>query len=1224
MKRFTHNLAKIMLAAALAAGLMPAAALADQSGAGVSESTSRFESTDGRNAKASTNVDVMVVPSGVRIIGKSPTPEAEDLALPGASIWVRADGGEAPYTAKWFRQKLGADGKPGATEALRTTSSDGDNVLELALTLTDLDADSTYIYWAEVTDSTGNPAPVDDACRITVTSQSRYTSDKVMESEDGRHEISGGGAGGGSIRDEASISSTPVRAPEHPYPELEDGAAAEEPPRAIAGDDGEEGSEPWGNEGWHVTIGGDVPDDRDAFKGIINGNIDVTDIVEKLVEEGRFSTPAEALGALGLIWHNPYWPEVGEEVVSVDDESTFGEPYRMRPEGPDANGRYYLTYLVPDTICGPSGDLGTFAVTVPAPQMYAITAEAQGPGQIDPAGTIERARGKRASFMLFPDVQTGSVIESVTVVAFDADGKAISSTPVYPGDDNAAGALSGNVFRMGRAGAEADAVSYTITAVFAGAPDPGPERSYALTLAPDDTPRDAQGTRTSVTLEGAEGGTVNGGSSRTFEVANTQPISLSFTTADGFAPDVVRLDYADPALKDADFAVAFDYLDLPALAGDARITVSYKKASPAPIGQSHPVEALVADAAQGSASANGSSAVHGSAHTFTATPAKGFEVAGAKVFYGAVSGSSVAWASEPAAEYDASKLSGAAGASARSLTLRPILAPTRVVFSFSAKSTTVRIPGEVDNAVIEVEGAPKVPGTEDEYQVTHGQPAKVIVTPDEGYELVAPGGLELVDADGNPIRGIEFKEEPAGSGIYVAEIPYEYLEQFGDGGATIKVTPTRKPIEVRPEPEQPGSVEVGHPDVDVPIDIRPGGPNQVIDEVIVDDNVILDKDAGELKDKLTETDADGNKWHPDYPGIKYDPDGGPDGKGEYIIGEPPDESRFVFDKDSGTITFTKIPDGKNHTVAGTAVPGTNLDVHVHISTEEGAVAGGTVVPEGQIPWKDGRDLTIVALPDAGYELEALFVGNDEVDVVDATPEHIASAKRAHAQALVWKGMLCDVAKACMAGASLASQQTADVRSIGSIFGIEQAYAESAEVPLGAKAHVIPGSRFDISTGVTYIEVTPVFRKIGSAAAESHTVSASVQGGHGTIEGGAGDRTVAHGTDCTLTFVPDVGWTVGYVTIDGNRIATTDRAVSLKDVQADHTVIVEFVRAGVAGDNSAGARAIRTLQALAQTGDLSAPSLMALMTLAFAAAGFAVITWSRGRREEEQGGGCHVA
>lgn len=121
---------------------------------------------------------------------------------------------------------------------------------------------------------------------------------------------------------------------------------------------------------------------------------------------------------------------------------------------------------------------------------------------------------------------------------------------------------------------------------------------------------------------------------------------------------------------------------------------------------------------------------------------------------------------------------------------------------------------------------------------------------------------------------------------------------------------------------------------------------------------------------------------------------------------------------------------------------------------------------------------------------------------------------------------------------------------------------------------------------------------GAEPAVSHTVSARVEGGHGSVSP-EGDVAVADGAGMAFYFHPDDGYKVSSVTVDGKAVDRPGTGYTFESVRSDHMLAVSFSPASVA------TKAPRTSDALWWT-----------MLLALAACAAAAVCGHAFRRAEE--------
>lgn len=133
----------------------------------------------------------------------------------------------------------------------------------------------------------------------------------------------------------------------------------------------------------------------------------------------------------------------------------------------------------------------------------------------------------------------------------------------------------------------------------------------------------------------------------------------------------------------------------------------------------------------------------------------------------------------------------------------------------------------------------------------------------------------------------------------------------------------------------------------------------------------------------------------------------------------------------------------------------------------------------------------------------------------------------------------------------------------------------------------------------------------------HHVSVSVADNiGGTVTPTEAD--VEHGQSLVLNFHPDPGYTVAFLIINGNAIPWTANSYTINEVTGDMDIEVVFKPDGYdSGTNTLPAsKVLRTLQALAQTGDLNGPAIVLLLAIA-ALALLLVALGARRRKDDDE-------
>ena len=301
-----------------------------------------------------------------------------------------------------------------------------------------------------------------------------------------------------------------------------------------------------------------------------------------------------------------------------------------------------------------------------------------------------------------------------------------------------------------------------------------------------------------------------------------------------------------------------------------------------------------------------------------------------------------------------------------------------------------------------------------------------------------------------------------------------------------------------------------------------------------------------------------------------------------------------------------------------------VDPIVHGVTAVASTVGGTVQPSGLTKVAHGSSLLFTFFPEEGYELDRVVLNGDQ----DVTGD---------VQDLAYR--LTNVTQDCTLDVSFKStavtppepsptyKVTAGSSEGGSIqpegmFEVE----EGESVLFTMKAG--PGYRL-ASLVVNGVDVTERVRN-GSYELEdvrkdtsvyarfaresvpplaTHVIEAGVSGGHGRVSPEGAVRVVS-GSDQDFYFIPDEGYTVDAVVIDGQRLAWSPSSYRFEGVRAEHTLVVTFKSAGVPG--GAGSNPVKSLmrEVAAKTGDGNGATEAALIALAAGALAVGIVARRR--------------
>ncbi|WP_165251585.1 DUF2089 domain-containing protein [Adlercreutzia sp. ZJ304] len=279
------------------------------------------------------------------------------------------------------------------------------------------------------------------------------------------------------------------------------------------------------------------------------------------------------------------------------------------------------------------------------------------------------------------------------------------------------------------------------------------------------------------------------------------------------------------------------------------------------------------------------------------------------------------------------------------------------------------------------------------------------------------------------------------------------------------------------------------------------------------------------------------------------------------------------------------------------------EVDLYVDSEGGSVfAEGKVDGLKQMRWKIRKDLEVYITPEDGYGVSSAKLITTEGD--GSTKETDISNS---------------LEKVATSSVSTSTNNKLLSDMVGVVTGAEKAYAAASAT---SYKYVVPSSLMTQMEGESAI-VRVAFAKDDTTNV-LHSVKVDVREGAGFVQDANGNNvksakfSVRHADNLTFTLVPSLSTPYAYVQIgNDNRIYYGNaKQVTVQNVQADTQVYIDFVSIPYAGDNNSGTRALKHLQSLARTGDLSAPLAFGLLTVAFAACGIAMLASNRRRNGEE--------
>ena len=346
--------------------------------------------------------------------------------------------------------------------------------------------------------------------------------------------------------------------------------------------------------------------------------------------------------------------------------------------------------------------------------------------------------------------------------------------------------------------------------------------------------------------------------------------------------------------------------------------------------------------------------------------------------------------------------------------------------------------------------------------------------------------------------------------------------------------------------------------------------------------------------------------------------------------------------DGGTLSFTLVPDagwtiGEVSATGGTGVSleGNRLsvgpvqaDCTVSVAFErvepdpsvlyqlEAQVVGGggSVEPDGPVQVARGESALVRFLPDAGYVVDEVRVNGARTTVFADTYLIPAMTEDMHVEVSFKPGIPAPqtwfTARAEVVSGQGEVSPAAALAPLGGQATFSFMPAEGwkvADVTVDGTSVGAPSS-YAVKNVTADALVQVRFEEDGPGGSDDpdpqayHVVTASA-GAHGNISP-AGEVKVADGADASFAFVPDEGYRVAGVTVDGKGVGAPASYV-LESVAADRSIHVEFAPlssgggSGTAGGGG-GAGSGGIAGALSQTGDVLAGPAGAFAMVALAA------------------------
>ncbi|MBE6753367.1 MAG: hypothetical protein E7559_03275 [Ruminococcaceae bacterium] len=227
-----------------------------------------------------------------------------------------------------------------------------------------------------------------------------------------------------------------------------------------------------------------------------------------------------------------------------------------------------------------------------------------------------------------------------------------------------------------------------------------------------------------------------------------------------------------------------------------------------------------------------------------------------------------------------------------------------------------------------------------------------------------------------------------------------------------------------------------------------------------------------------------------------------------------------------------------------------------------AGAGGSASPSGEITVADGGSHTIVFLPDEGYVVDEVLVDGKPVSVsgnsykftnvrddhtLDVSFKQVVSTGETH-EVTVTAGKNGSVSPA-------GTSSVVDGESFTVNISPDDGYAIGS-VRVNGVVHEVIGDTFTLSAVTEDTDIVVSFVKDPNIPAYvKHTIKATA--GEGGSISPAGNVSVSTGSDMYFYFVPDEGYVVDMICVDGMDVPDVDGSYHFVNVVGDHTISVTF-------------------------------------------------------------------
>ncbi|MGH1362739.1 MAG: YCF48-related protein [Calditrichia bacterium] len=271
------------------------------------------------------------------------------------------------------------------------------------------------------------------------------------------------------------------------------------------------------------------------------------------------------------------------------------------------------------------------------------------------------------------------------------------------------------------------------------------------------------------------------------------------------------------------------------------------------------------------------------------------------------------------------------------------------------------------------------------------------------------------------------------------------------------------------------------------------------------------------------------------------------------------EDVLVDDVSVGAVTsYTFTAVNANHTISATFEPQT-----YQIITTAGT--GGTISPNGTVNAIGGSDQLFTIAPNIGYHILDVTVDGQALGAVSSYQFTNVTAN--HTIEATFELNSYPISAQAGSGGTISPA--------GNVFvdhGVDQVFQIAASIGFEIEDVFVDGASIGAVSVYEFVSVDQphtiqaIFQQI------THSITVSSNFGGQVLPNGT--VIVTDGADQTFQFIPDPGYAVDWVEVDGNNLATQSE-YTFSNVTEDHAIQVEFYQLSFSINASAGANGVIT-------------------------------------------------